>query len=509
MSSNAFDVVVVGSGPAGTAFARTLADIAPDASILMVECGPLVSAPAGRHVRRTANPAERERAQIASQGPLRSRFGLPPARVIAPDADGRLPVGIRPGTFLISDGMTASDSTGFPAGVMSSNVGGMGAHWSCACPAPGPGELIPFIPPDEFARSLEASYGLLSVTQHAFDGSELARGVTSALGERFDPVLSRPVQAMPLALTPDAHGHLGLAGTEKMLAPLLASPAERFELRPDTLATSLIREGDRVVGVRLRDLVSREEYSVSCGHVFIAADAYRTPQLLHTSGIRPPALGRYLNDHLDARSFVQLDDRFHGLARGDSEVAVGGLARDAGVTWIPFDQASFPYSVQVMQLDASPIALDESGAPWPGAYVGVVLFGCKDLSPNDRIEFSETETDAYGMPALRIRYELNNRDWTTVDGMFAAHEQIGKALGRFIGGGPALIQDGGSYHIMGSVRMGETDDGASVCDPYGGVWGVEGLSVGGNGVIPTATACNPTATTVALASRSAAHVARN
>jgi choline dehydrogenase-like flavoprotein len=62
-----------------------------------------------------------------------------------------------------------------------------------------------------------------------------------------------------------------------------------------------------------------------------------------------------------------------------------------------------------------------------------------------------------------------------------------------------MLSGGASLHYQGSTRMGATDDGASVCGPNSEVWGVAGLYVAGNNVIPTPIACNPTLTSVALA----------
>jgi choline dehydrogenase-like flavoprotein len=66
---------------------------------------------------------------------------------------------------------------------------------------------------------------------------------------------------------------------------------------------------------------------------------------------------------------------------------------------------------------------------------------------------------------------------------------------------------GSSLHYMGTTRMGPADDGTSVCDTNSRVWGTSNLYVGGNGVIPPATVCNPTATSVALAVKGARRIA--
>jgi choline dehydrogenase-like flavoprotein len=64
-----YDVVIVGSGPAGATYARIVKEIQPRARVLMVEAGPVVSHPPAGHVRTIKDPRERVAAQFASHGP--------------------------------------------------------------------------------------------------------------------------------------------------------------------------------------------------------------------------------------------------------------------------------------------------------------------------------------------------------------------------------------------------------------------------------------------------------
>jgi pyranose oxidase len=122
----------------------------------------------------------------------------------------------------------------------------------------------------------------------------------------------------------------------------------------------------------------------------------------------------------------------------------------------------------------------------------------------DRVEFSADRLDPFGMPAMTIHYELTGRELAEQERALANLERAGAALGSFPRGGePRVMPKGSSLHYMGTIRMGpERDEETSVCDPWSRVWGYENLFVGGNGVIPTANACNPTLTSVALAVRS-------
>src|SRR6478609_1193799 len=485
------DVVIVGSGPCGSAYARELHALVPAARVLVVEVGPQISDPAGSHVKNIADDTRRQQAQLASQGPT-------PAQVV----NGNQPTPGRAGTFLVDGHLNPADGDGMPAAAMSSNVGGMGAHWTCACPRPGGSERIDFIPAEVMATALDRAEELLGVSRDAFNHAPFSSVVRDRLGAEFDGERApdRRVQPMPLAVRVDSIGRVHWSGADVVLADTLDSPS--VELVTTTLCRRvMVDEHGSAQGVELEDLQTGEIRRVTARWVVVAADALRTPQLLWASGIRPAALGRYLNDQPQVIAAVRLDDEVvaghHAQARTTGSGSTGA-AQHRGVSWVPFDE-NHPFHGQVMQLDASPIPLISDTPIAPGSIVGLGWFCRKEIRAEDAITFDDRAVDAYGMPAMRIHYGLTDNDRAAIQSAIAAIRRATASLGTPLDENPIVLPAGTSLHYQGSTRMGTTDDGTSVCDVRSQVWGHPGLVVAGNGVIPTSTACNPTLTSVALA----------
>ncbi|MCI3270753.1 GMC oxidoreductase [Streptomyces cylindrosporus] len=507
------DVLIIGSGPTGSAYARVLADEAPGARVLMVEAGPQVSTPRGRHVKNITDPALRVAAQTASQGPDRDIRPGDPVHSRPPG------VMVRPGTYLLGEkasgvpdeGDSADGSVGMPGASLSTNVGGMGAHWTCACPRPGEGERITDIPDAELDAALDRAEELLNVTTTAFTDAPFADEVRKRLSAELDAGRSpeRRVQTMPLAVETWPDGSRHWSGTDVILGDLADKDTDTFELRPDTLCRRLLLEGSTVAGAELEHLPTGRRTTVNARWVVVAGDALRTPQLLFASGIRPAALGRYLNDQPQIVVAVRLDPAVLAAARDAAAVERPDASFNpvSGVSWVPYDHETHPFHGQVMQLDASPVPLEEEVEP--GSIVGLGWFCAKDVRAQDRVEFSETETDPYGMPAMTLHYRLTEVDEDRIEAAKRAAARAARLLGAFLDPrGPRRLPSGSSLHYQGTVRMGAVDDGTSVCDTHCRVWGTENVYVAGNGVIPTETACNPTLTSVALAARGAQDIAR-
>jgi pyranose oxidase len=501
------DILIIGSGPIGATYARIIAEQRPNAKILMIDAGPKVSDKMGQHVKNITDPKAMEMAQILSQGPKKTPY---PMISVAERANavqrGELTADVlaRAGTHLVLDQPEEIKTNEMPSISMSTNIGGMGIHWTCACPTPGNGEKITIIPENEMDECLAKAREILNVTQSAFASSPESEAILNILNQTLgtNHAENRQAQPMPLACKIDEAGNRYWTATDLILGDTLNHP--NFELRSETLCRKLHHENGRITGAEIEHLPTQEKTLVEADIVIVAADALRTPQLLWASGIRPQALGHYLNEHPFIFTFVELDK---DLVKKHSQNRKSQIANrkspdpTVGVFWVPFDAPNHPFHGQIMHMDLSPMKTTVTDAS--KHIVGLGWGPLKESNFEDQIVFSETEKDYFGMPKMNFKFRYTDNDLAAIEAAKAFQQKVVNSFGKEIkDGGQTLMPPGTSLHYEGSTRMGIENDGESVCDTYSKVWGFDNLFVGGNGVIPIATASNPTLTSVALAVRS-------
>ena len=238
------DVLIVGSGPVGSAFARAVHERSPESRIVMLEAGPQLTDSPGVHVNNILDADARARAQLLSEGP-------DVEAVAAALAADRVPVAgrARPGTAFVG-----RDNPAFSDGAMSTNVGGMGAHWTCACPRPGDGERIPFISGRRARRGPGVSERYLSVRRDVFPDSPEGRAILDTLAgdvRSRAPARSGESTGCRSRVRQREDGKPYWTGTDVVLGPLAEPDVDVFELRSNTVCRQLLVEEGRVVAAEV------------------------------------------------------------------------------------------------------------------------------------------------------------------------------------------------------------------------------------------------------------------
>ncbi|WP_405534781.1 GMC oxidoreductase [Streptomyces sp. NBC_00075] len=494
------DVLVVGSGIMGAVVARLLRDTDPALCITMVDGGEAIGTAPGVHLHDVDDPVlwERYNEQVTS-GIQGMYTGAEVVREVADGLDA-----LTPGMFhALAFG---EDAEAMPATALAWNAGGMGVHWTAATPWPAGDEVFDFGDPAGWAADLATAHRMLAVTPAPIGPTKVGELVLDVLRRRYDgtgPHDRRP-QPMPMAVTATPSGPLPRTAPGTIFPPIAAGGDPAFTLVTGTLATSLIVSEDdgRIAGARLRRVTDGAESELHADTVVVCADALRTPQLLFASGIRPDALGRHLNEHAFVTGRVLLDlDRF-GIALDALPLArVGEFCTDS--LWLPRNGAAQPFHGQIMNRTY----VDEAGRPL-AHNVGLALYVPVESRPENRLVFSESATDLAGLPRIGVEFAYSDADRALLRRALDEVRAIAEEFGPFDPATEsALLPPGSSLHVTGTVRSGTADDGTSVCDPDGRVWGFDNLYLAGNGVIPTAMAANVTLTGAVTAVRAARAVA--
>ena len=439
------DVVVIGSGPIGAVVARRFAEAGR--AVTMLEAGPAISDPPGSHVRNQA------------------RFQHDPDSFLAGIAD----------RFTYFD--EAAAPAGLPGASTTAAVGGQGVLWTNNCPRPSPAEQWGAMSPSDWDHYLGEAERYLDVHDDTFAASVRQQRIVERLRAPLAEA-GRRIQAQPMA-------------------GRLVDVTTHYVATHDVLINSgvLVRVGDvRRVNLELSAVELSDGERLEASIVVVAAGAFGTPILLHRSGIRPPALGRHLTYHPVLFSQLVLDPR---LCSGDGDDLPPRL-------WIPPSPAA-PWNTMVLRdTNPTPPAPPDIDVA-PNRLVEIQSFCAVDNHPDNTMTIDEDIQDG----TVRFDVPLRDADRKRMDAVVADQHALADHLGRFRVGLEPQWMALGFAHVMGTCRMGDSDDGTSVTDGFGRVWRTENLYLATVGLIPTALAINPTLTGAALAIRTADHVLAN
>jgi choline dehydrogenase-like flavoprotein len=495
MEATRCDVLIVGSGIMGACVARTVHDLHPGAGILMLDAGPVLGPTAGQHLYDMPD------GELRVQYDKRVSSGIQGHYVGAEVTEdlGAAVTELEPGMYRLSS--FGEQTSAMPAAALAWNAGGMGVHWTAATPPPWGSEVPDFIDAEEWAADLKAAADILGVNGDPFGRSPLRDALIGALNDVFAAQVAsgRQVQPLPMAINRDARGGMIRSGPNRIYPPISGRRTGCFELRTGSQVVALLRQDGGVRGAVVRDVATGTEHTVQAEQVVVCADVFRTPQLLFASGIRPSALGRYLNEHMFLSAQAAVDPDHVDL--DVSQLAAGERTDDWLRTnlWLPHSDATQPFNGQF----SGGARYDVEGR-LAELTAGLALYVPTEIRAENRVEFSETELDAAGMPRMSIAFDYSERDRRLLERARQVQTEAGQRVGAF---DPetdaALLPPGTSLHMTGTVRMGAADDGTSVCDPTGRVWTFENLFVAGCGVIPTALVGNSTLTGAVTAVRAA------
>ncbi|KAF7558221.1 hypothetical protein G7Z17_g202 [Cylindrodendrum hubeiense] len=515
------EVLIVGSGPIGAVFARSLVDKGKE--VLMIDIG---EQRVGDH-KKNSMAVQKDISLFTNtvKGEL-NLLSVPTSNVEAVLEPSSWAPRTEQQAF-IKNGQNPDQKPilNLPAACATRVVGGMGSHWTCCIPREHANiERSNLFNDEEWDLLYTKAEKLLNRNDTAFDDSIRQQLVKETLKKAYE---GREMRSMPLACERSKlnqnYVEWSCAATVlgDLSEPDYKSPL--FKIRPNTQCLGLALGPDKKIKMAVtRNILTGEMQYIKAKKYVICAGAILTPGILFNSTFGdhsladelPSALGCYMTEQPMAfcqvvlnRSLVDSvkDDPYHlGWAK---KVKQHEQKYKNDPLPFPFNdpdpQCYFPLSEKYpwhtqIHRDAFgygqvPPNVDQR------LIVDLRWFTYMEQKQSNYVEFSSTYRDQFGMPQPTFHFTLDEGALTRCEGMISDMVDVARKLGGFLPGAePKYLAPGSALHICGTYRAGE-EEKDSVVDRSGKVWGYDNLVLGGCGVIPTGNACNPTLTAACFA----------
>lgn len=499
-ASTDFDVVVVGAGSAGTAYAAERA-AAGQARVLLLEAGP--------DYRSADTPAE---IRGANFGPI-IRLG----RYHWNGLMATVGAGREPRLYLQGRGVGGSSAINGQGAVRA--LPGDYDRWAAAgCKGWSWAEALPVLRDieddhDFGAEPYHGTGGPIPVVRTAAEAGPVSRALAEAAvaaGHPEHPDLNAPDQAGISPATWNRGPAGRVSGNDAYLEP--ARDQAGLTIRGDTLVSRVLFQGSQVRGVEL--LTGQGTEVIAAGEVCLSAGTLHTPAILLRSGIGPAS---------------ELPPGVRPVA---DLAGVGAGLQDHPMMWLSFPLAAGPGQDGPDTLPGRCVLRFSSGGPGAAEHDLEIL-------PLDRSTFNPAEgglmvslmqpastgklrlesADPRAEPAVEIGMLADPDDLSRLRHAVRAAASLCRSGplaavmdGRLTAGGQAVDdlddeQLGGAlagncmeyYHAVGTCRMGDPADPGTVVTPDGWVTGVDGLRVADCSVLPDLPRAPTHLTAVALA----------
>ena len=515
-TSNAADVVVVGSGAGGAVVAKELAE--GGLSVVVIEAGrryvPLADYLTDRADFETRGkdvfrPTDERRDVYTTPG----RQGFSYSRVKGVGGSTLHYVAMSPRLHETDFATRSNDGVADDWPISYADLEPYYTRVEYELGVSGPDGANPFEPP----RSR-----LYPTPAHPFN---LASQAVKRGADRLGLHLVREPLAIPSV---DWHGrsacvgagvcHMGCQVSAKSSMDVTyvrkAEATGRVDIRTESMAREI--EVDRsglARAVVYTDADGRQQ-RVAGRAIIVAGNAVETPRLLlmSTSSRHPDGLanssglvGRYFMEHLFVAAFGLFDQRvdpWRGTPSGgiiqDNYATDGqhGFAR--GWTILVTANSHWPYSV-ASRIPGWGEDHKQHVQRMFGHYACVATIGEQLPDLRNRVTLDPVQKDLFGLPAPRLTNEARENDLAMIGKMSSSLKELLEASGATEIWGNEY-DPGSSSHYLGTCRMGH-DPTSSVVNPWGRTHDVPNLFIADSSIFVTGGAANPALTVSALALR--------